>query len=117
MILVEPLLHAELLCMYETAMTDTVPESPKGDPIVNLVLSMAADAGVRGVSAQEVARVYFSQRRRSKDPDDGWRRFMNPVKQQVLSLARSGRVEIVRGGEVQDPNDFRGLVRVRLPVE
>lgn len=40
---------------------------------------------------------------------------MNPVKQQMTSLARKGAIEIVRGSVVQDPDDFRGLVRMRLP--
>ncbi len=102
---------------YDFGMTNTDDESPKGDPITHLILSMAVEAGARGVSPQEIAKTYFAQRRRPKDPDDGWRRFMNPVKQQVVSLARNGRIEIVRGTVVQDPDDFRGLVRIRLPVE
>jgi len=87
----------------------------KGDPIVLRIKEMAAAAGKTGVSPQEVARACFADYRRPKDPDDGWRRYMNPVKQQMVSLARAGEVEIVRGDAVQDPNDFRGLVRIRLP--
>ncbi|WP_019646837.1 DUF3253 domain-containing protein [Novispirillum itersonii] len=90
-------------------------DSPKGDPIAHLIVSMAGAAGTVGVSAQDVAKSYFQQHRKAKDPADGWRRYMNPVKQQMTSLARKGTIEIVRGSVVQDPDDFRGLVRMRLP--
>jgi hypothetical protein len=39
---------------------------------------------------------------------------MNPVKQQMLHLARAGQIEITRKGVVVDPEDFRGVVRMRL---
>ena len=39
---------------------------------------------------------------------------MTPVKQQMVHLARTGRIEIVRKGEVVDPEEFRGIVRMRL---
>lgn len=88
---------------------------PKGDPIAHLILAMAGAAGARGITAQDVAKAFFAERRKAKDPDDGWRRYMTPVKQQMVALARRGDVQIVRGEVVQDPDDFRGLVRIRLP--
>lgn len=36
------------------------------------------------------------------------------VKQRAVSLAREGRIEIVRKGQVVDPEDFKGIVRYRL---
>lgn len=100
----------------EDAKTDTGTDTgPKGDPIAHLIIGMAGAAGAVGVSAQDVAKAYFHDHRKAKDPADGWRRYMNPVKQQMISLARRGAIEIVRGTVVQDPNDFRGLVRMRLP--
>ena len=50
-----------------------------------------------------------------KDPPDLWRRYLQAVRQQATFLARAGRLQIVRGGKVQDPNDFKGLVKLRLP--
>ena len=38
---------------------------------------------------------------------------MTAVKQQSVHLARKGRVDIVRKGQVADPDDFKGIVRVR----
>jgi hypothetical protein len=61
-----------------------------------------------------VAKDFFAEHRKAREADDGWHRYMNPVKQQMVSLARAGVVEIVRKGEAVDPNDFRGLVRIRL---
>ncbi|MEP5699177.1 MAG: DUF3253 domain-containing protein [Sneathiella sp.] len=32
-----------------------------------------------------------------------------------MNLARTGRIEIMRKGKVADPNDFKGLYKLRLP--
>ena len=42
---------------------------------------------------------------------------MNAVRQQMVHLARQGRIEIVRRGRPVDPNDFKGVVRLRLPPD
>ena len=65
-------------------------------------------------SHQDLARAYAETRKKQKDAPDLWRRYLNAVKQQVLHMARSGQVEIVRAGKVVDAEDFRGLVKVRL---
>lgn len=100
-----------------TQSPDLTPEddAPKGDPISHLIVALCEAHG--SVSPQDVAKAHFAEHRKAKDPDDGWRRYMNPVKQQMVHLARSGVVDIVRKGEAVDPNDFRGLVRIRLHQE
>ncbi len=93
-------------------MTDR--DSQRGDPLVDFILAMIHDGSA--VLPQEVAKAYFAQRRKPKEPDDAWRRYMVPVKQQMGHMARQGLIELVRKrGEVVDPSDFRGVVRMRLP--
>lgn len=92
--------------------SDRDDESPKGDPIAHLIVALCHERG--SVTPQDVARHFFAEHRRAKDPEDGWRRYMNPVKQQMVHLARAEVVEITRKGVAVDPNDFRGIVRIRL---
>lgn len=68
------------------------------------------------VAPAEIARYLGETRRKAAEKPDAWRRYMKPVKQQMLFLAREGKIEIVRKGEVVDPEDFRGVVRMRLKV-
>lgn len=93
-------------------MTDK--DSQRGDPLVDFILAMVEDGSA--VLPQEVAQAYFAERRKPKDPDDGWRRYMTPVKQQMGNMARKGLIELVRKrGDVVDPTDYRGVVRMRKP--
>lgn len=82
------------------------------DPVAAFILDSLAEHG--SMAPVDVARALGEARRRPSDKPDAWRRYMNPVKQQMLHLARAGRIEIVRKGEVVDPEDFRGVVRMRL---
>jgi len=89
--------------------------APK-DPLIQAILDHAEAAGSGGLSPQDIAKRFFAGRQKPTDPADGWRKYLKPVKQQCVALARAGRLEIVRKkAEVVDPNDFRGLVKVRLP--
>lgn len=91
------------------------PAARKDDALTVRILSLAAE-NEDGISPQNIAKSFFADHRKAKDPDDAWRRYLNPVKQQMVHLARQGRVQIVRKkNDVVDPDDFRGLVRVRLP--
>lgn len=92
---------------------DTQTTAPKDDPIATVILETLADG--KALTFKDIAIRIFEMRRRPKDRPDGWRRFMTAVKQQAVHLARQGRVEIVRKGQVADPDDFKGIVRVRLP--
>lgn len=84
----------------------------KDDPIATAILDMLADDAL--LTFRDMALKIFEARRRPKDRADGWRKYMNAVKQQTVHLARQGRVDIMRKGEVADPRDFKGIVRVRL---
>lgn len=85
---------------------------PKRDPLAEHILALCGEKG--SIRPEDAARSYFQMYRRPKDRDEDWRRYMVPVKQQMVALARQGLVDITRKGEVQDPDDFKGLVRIRL---
>lgn len=86
---------------------------PKRDPLADHILALCAQKG--SIRPEDAARSYFEMFRRPKDSDEDWRRYMVPVKQQMVALARQGVVEITRKGVAQDPQDFKGIVRIRLP--
>jgi len=83
------------------------------DPVAQFILETLEER----VSATpiEIARALGEQRRRPIEKKaDAWRRFLNPVKQQMVFLARTGKIEITRKGQLLDPEDFRGVVKLRL---
>jgi len=87
----------------------------KDDPVAITILG--ALAGASSLSFKDIAVKIADARRRPKDGPDLWRRYLTAVKQQAVFLARQGRIEIMRKGEVADPNDFKGIVRLRLPKD
>ena len=60
----------------------------------------------KSISPEEVARAV--------DPE-GWRRLLGHVRATAVGLARAERLVITRHGKPADPNDFRGVYRLRLP--
>jgi len=99
--------------MIESTEPTEIP-TPKDDPVATFILDRLADG--RSYTFKDLAMCIFNQRKRPKDRADGWRRFMTAVKQQSVHLARQGRLEIVRKGQVADPQNFKGIVRVRRPL-
>ena len=101
-------------------MTDETANSDKNgkptkedDPVVGYILRALESGG--DVSPQEIAQAIAMDRAKPSAPKDIWRKYMTAVRQQAIYLARNGRLEIVRKGEVADPNDFKGLYKLRLP--
>jgi Protein of unknown function (DUF3253) len=45
-----------------------------------------------------------------------WSRRLPDVRQSAVHLARQGRIAILRHNKPVDPNDFRGVWRMSLPV-
>ena len=82
------------------------------DPVANFILATLADTG--SAAPVDIARALGEVRKKASERSDAWRRFLNPVKQQMVYLARAGLIEITRKGVVADPEDFRGVVRMRL---
>lgn len=98
-------------------MTDNedTPSGPVADPVVEAIMGMLALLGPgEELKPETVARALQAARARKNDKPDAWRRFLLPVRQQAIHLARIGRIEIMRKGEVADPEDFKGLWRMRL---
>ena len=67
---------------------------------------LAKVAPGKSVSPEEVARAV--------DPE-GWRRMLGHVRATAVGLARQNRLVITRHGKPADPDQFRGVYRLRLP--
>ncbi|MBD3835789.1 DUF3253 domain-containing protein [Brevundimonas sp.] len=46
-----------------------------------------------------------------------WQRMLPKVRTTALGLMRQGRLTITKKGKPVDPDDFRGVTRLRLPTE
>jgi hypothetical protein len=46
-----------------------------------------------------------------------WHALMQPVRRAAVSLARQGRLVILRKGKPVDPGDFKGVYRLTVPRE
>ncbi len=87
-------------------------DSPEqDDPVASAILQHLADC--ESATPQDVARFIAAQRTKGDAPQP-WRRYLPAVKNQMVHLARKGRIEIIRKGEPVDPKNFKGLVRIRL---
>jgi hypothetical protein len=62
----------------------------------------------KSVSPEEVARAV--------DPE-GWRRLLGHVRAVARGLARQGKLVILRHNKPADPGEFRGVYRIRLPMD
>ena len=85
------------------------------DPVAEAILQALATSDKPALSAERVCQEIQAARARPGDGPQAWRKYMRAVKQQALHLARSGRIEIVRKGKPVDPDDFKGVWRMRLP--
>jgi hypothetical protein len=76
-------------------------------PIEETIFSLLAplEPG-KSISPEQVARAV--------DPE-GWRRVLPQVRASAVGLARAGRLVITRHGKPADPDDFKGVYRLRLP--
>ena len=79
------------------------------DPIETVILDLLAPlAPGKSISPEEAAR--------AADPE-GWRRTLPKVRAVAVGMAREGRLVITRHGKPADPNQFKGVYRLRLPLE
>lgn len=78
--------------------------SPVEDALFGL---LAERAPGKSVCPSEVAR---------RVDAEAWRRVLPQVRSAAVGLARAGRLEILRHNKPVDPNAFRGVYRLRLPV-
>lgn len=61
----------------------------------------------KSVSPEEVARAVDAA---------GWRRELGKVRPVAVGLARAGKLVITRHGKPADPDKFKGVWRIRLPL-
>ena len=97
-------------------MTDTNDHDEKPlDPIAELILSaLSREPKGTTISPENLAKYVAESKRKPKDGPQLWRRYFTATKQQAIHLARINLIEIIRKGEVADPNDLKGLWKVRL---
>jgi hypothetical protein len=77
------------------------------DPVEAAIFDALDKVGPgKSISPEEVARTV--------DPE-GWRRQLGKVRGVAVGLARAGRLTITRHGKPADPDDFKGVWRMRLP--
>lgn len=78
------------------------------DPIETVILDLLAPlAPGKSIGPEQAAR--------AADPE-GWRRTLPKVRAVAIGMARDGRLVITRHGKPADPNDFKGVYRLRLPL-
>jgi len=87
-------------------------EERRDDPVAEYILYVLADG--KPQTFQAVAQAYAETRRKPKDPPNIWKRYLTAVRQQGIHLARQGRIELIHRGQPVDPDDFKGLVQMRL---
>lgn len=81
------------------------------DPVATFILNAVSEG--KDVSPQDIAKQIAATRAKDTAPADIWRKYMTAVRQQAISLARKERLLIIRKGKVADPNDFKGLYKLR----
>lgn len=62
----------------------------------------------KSASSEEVARAA---------DNENWRRLTGHVRNTARGLARQGKIVITRHGKPADPEKFKGVYRLRLPLE
>ncbi len=62
----------------------------------------------KSISPEEVARAADAE---------SWRRLLPQVRAICVGLARQGRLVITRHGKPADPNAFKGVYRLRAPMD
>ena len=81
-----------------------------GEDVEATLLALVQTRGPgKTVDPQEVARALGGAH------PDGWGPLMQPVRRAAVRLMKQGRVVITRKGRPVDPDDFRGVYRIRLP--
>ena len=78
-----------------------------GDAEAAILGLLAALPAGKSISPEEAARAL--------DPE-GWRRQLGHVRNTAVGLARQGRLVITRHGKPADPDKFKGVYRLRLPL-
>jgi len=89
-----------------------VSETPPEDPIAEAIVETLGDGKPRTIP--QLQSLIGRARAKPGKETETIARYKVAVKQQALRLARKGVVEMLRKGEVVDPDDHKGVVRLRL---
>jgi hypothetical protein len=77
-------------------------------PIEETIFSLLADLPPgKSIDPSQVARLVEPER---------WQRALGQVRATAVGLARQGKVVILRHNKPADPESFKGVYRLRLPV-
>ena len=77
-------------------------------PIEDAIFDLLKDkAPGKSISPEDVAKAVEPER---------WSRLFGHVRTTAVNLAREGRIEILRHNKRVDPENFKGVYRLRLPV-
>jgi hypothetical protein len=78
-------------------------------PIEDVIFSQLAQAGEnKSIDPAAVAKAI--------DPE-GWRRLLGQVRATAVGLARQNRLMITRHGKPADPEIFKGVYRLKMPLD
>ncbi|MCQ8277863.1 DUF3253 domain-containing protein [Acetobacteraceae bacterium KSS8] len=81
------------------------PKVPAPDVLRAEILRQTAGRGAdKSICPSEVARNY----------GEDWQRLMTPVRNAARALAKEGVIDILRKGKPIEPDEMRGVIRLRI---
>lgn len=84
----------------------------QSDIIDDAILTLATARGAdKTICPSEVARYIGGQE------EAAWRPLMTAIRERAVKLARTGSVEIRKGGASADPDDFIGIYRIAIVTD
>lgn len=83
------------------------------DPIEAAIFEKLAKADHKNVGGKSIEPAEVAK---ELQPEQ-WQRMLPKVKATALGLMRQGKLTITKKGKAVDPNNFRGVIRLRLPTE
>jgi hypothetical protein len=77
--------------------------------IEDTILAQLADAGPgKSIDPMNIAKAVQPER---------WQRLLPVIKREAVMMAKQGAIVILRHNKPADPGDFRGVYRIRLPMD
>ena len=84
------------------------------ESLKHVILRMAEERGEESFTPTEAAQELRPPRPDEVKGEEKWRGFLRQVRAEAVGLARKGRVDILRRGEVIDPTKpIKGLIQIR----
>ena len=84
------------------------------ESLKHVILRMAEERAEGSFTPTEAAQELRPPRPDEVKGEEKWRGFLRQVRAEAVGLARKGRVDILRRGEVVDPTKpIKGLIQIR----